>query len=471
MNARIVSRYFLPLIMLLFVLGCAKKESTVVISVGDQKMDVATFVRQFQMSSNYKNLSQFSAKDLKHFANEFLVDNLLFQAEGYARGYDQDSSIIMQIEQEKKRILTRGNGLLYQKIIPGKFPVTEEEIQNFYNHLDKKIKLAYILVKSKKLADSLYTVLQKGGNFSQLAYKFSMDTRTARKGGQVRNYMPWGFMGLALDSIAFKMEPGQISKPIKTIVGYHIIKLLDKKDRKREPLQNVRESIEQRIQRIKLDDFVQEYISGLYEKYNLHYDESLIPKILGIYSDKAGLPVLIDSKLKKSQLDKIFITFTGGKWTVQNFISVYNTTPRALRHRLKYKEDVVDFIYKAVSQDLMYEEAKRLGLDKKHEFIREAELAKNTIILQHLKDLLVYKRIEVKDAEVAAYYQANRKKFGNKSLNNARPQIIDQLRRGKIYKKSHEEANKLREKFAVEYNEKGLKKAAAELNKLKNSKS
>ena len=287
MNARAVTRYLLAFIMLLLILGCEKKESLVVLNVGNQKMDVATFIQQFQMSSDYKNFSRFSAKDLKHFANKFLVDNLLFQAEGYARGYDQDSSIIRQIEQEKKRILTRGNGLLYQKIIPDKFPVTEKEIQDFYNHLDNKIRFAYILVKSKKLADSLYTVLQKGGDFSQLAFKFSLDTRTARKGGELRNYMSWGFMGLALDSIVFKMEPGQISKPIKTIVGYHIVKLLDKKDRKREPLDSVRKSIEQRIQRIKLDDFVQNYIAGLYKKYNLQYNASLIPEILNIYSDKA----------------------------------------------------------------------------------------------------------------------------------------------------------------------------------------
>ena len=104
-------------------------------------------------------------------------------------------------------------------------------------------------------------------------------------------------MGLALDSVAFKMGPGQISKPIKPIIGYHIIKLLDKKERKRQPFNDVKESIRKKIKTIKLSHFIEKYITRLYKKYHVEYDKSLIANILGIYSDKAGLPVLIESKI------------------------------------------------------------------------------------------------------------------------------------------------------------------------------
>ena len=78
-------------------------------------------------------------------------------------------------------------------------------------------------VKLKSRADSIYTVLKKGGNFAELAKKFSDDKSTAVKGGE----LPWISKGQtvkAFEDAAYSLKVGEISKPVLSEFGYHIIK-------------------------------------------------------------------------------------------------------------------------------------------------------------------------------------------------------------------------------------------------------
>lgn len=77
--------------------------------------------------------------------------------------------------------------------------------------------------KLKSRADSIYTVLKKGGNFAELAKKFSDDKSTAVKGGE----LPWISKGQtvkAFEDAAYSLKVGEISKPVLSEFGYHIIK-------------------------------------------------------------------------------------------------------------------------------------------------------------------------------------------------------------------------------------------------------
>lgn len=95
-----------------------------------------------------------------------------------------------------------------------------------------EIEAAHILLRTadkdkavvKKLADSIHTALKNGADFEALAKKYSEDTRTNFKGGYI------GFFGInkyspAFEDAAFSLRnDGDISKPVETSVGYHIIR-------------------------------------------------------------------------------------------------------------------------------------------------------------------------------------------------------------------------------------------------------
>lgn len=81
-------------------------------------------------------------------------------------------------------------------------------------------------VKAK--ADSLYAVLKAGGDFAALARSYSKDVNSGMRGGE----LPWIGPGMTLQAFeqaAYALQPGEISEPVLTEVGYHIIKMMERK--------------------------------------------------------------------------------------------------------------------------------------------------------------------------------------------------------------------------------------------------
>jgi len=88
-----------------------------------------------------------------------------------------------------------------------------------------KIRCAHILVEKQSVAYSILERIKKGDSFSKLAEKFSIDS-SRRRGGDL-GYFGRGVMVKEFEKAAFSLNKGQVSQPVKTQFGYHIIKRLD----------------------------------------------------------------------------------------------------------------------------------------------------------------------------------------------------------------------------------------------------
>ncbi len=89
--------------------------------------------------------------------------------------------------------------------------------------------------------DSVYKALQEGADFAELAKKVSEDPQTAVRGG----VLPWIGPNQTLkefEDVAYSLEVGSYSQPFLSTVGYHIVKLMDKKDL--EPFNELKPNIE-----------------------------------------------------------------------------------------------------------------------------------------------------------------------------------------------------------------------------------
>ncbi|MCW1295180.1 MAG: peptidylprolyl isomerase [Candidatus Parvarchaeum sp.] len=88
-----------------------------------------------------------------------------------------------------------------------------------------KIRCAHILVEKQSVANSILERINKGESFSKLAEQFSIDS-SRRRGGDL-GYFGRGVMVKEFEKAAFSLNKGQVSQPVKTQFGYHIIKRLD----------------------------------------------------------------------------------------------------------------------------------------------------------------------------------------------------------------------------------------------------
>lgn len=113
--------------------------------------------------------------------------------------------------------------------------ITEEEVKKYYEDnadmfIKDEVKARHILVKDRLLADELVGRIKNGEDFIELAKKYSEDT-TKENGGDL-GYFPRGMMVPEFEDVAFSLEIGEVSEPVETVFGYHIILVEDKRQEK-----------------------------------------------------------------------------------------------------------------------------------------------------------------------------------------------------------------------------------------------
>lgn len=134
----------------------------------------------------------------------------------------------------------------------------EREAQTIYNNTkerigpDGMINPQHILIRvgqnddeavkqaALQRADSIYDALKNGGSFESLAQSLSQDPGSATRGGDI-GWIQHGQTLPAFDEAAFALKDGEVSKPVLTEVGYHLIKLKGRKQL--EPYDSLRADI------------------------------------------------------------------------------------------------------------------------------------------------------------------------------------------------------------------------------------
>ncbi|HDR7924213.1 foldase protein prsA 1 [Bacillus cereus] len=104
--------------------------------------------------------------------------------------------------------------------------ITDKELKDNYK---PEIKASHILVKDEATAKKVKEELGQGKSFEELAKQYSEDTGSKEKGGDLGFFGP-GKMVKEFEEAAYKMKKDEVSEPVKSQFGYHIIKVTDIKE-------------------------------------------------------------------------------------------------------------------------------------------------------------------------------------------------------------------------------------------------
>ncbi|MEG6575086.1 MAG: peptidylprolyl isomerase [Caldibacillus debilis] len=143
--------------------------------------------------------------------------------------------------------------LLQQKAAFDGVKVTDEELRQQYNMETKTVTARHILVKDEKTAKEVLEKLKGGEKFEDLAKNYSTDTATKDKGGDLGELNP-DELERAFAVAAFQLNENQISEPVKTTYGYHIIqatKVETKKDVK--SFDEMKDELTEKVKNAKVD--------------------------------------------------------------------------------------------------------------------------------------------------------------------------------------------------------------------------
>jgi parvulin-like peptidyl-prolyl isomerase len=150
--------------------------------------------------------------------------------------------------------------------------VTDKQVEDYYNKNKQQYsqpqsrEVRHILVKTKAKADDLYDQLKAGADFSELAKKHSEDTGSKANGGKLT--ISKGQTVAPFDQTAFLLKKNDISRPVKTEFGYHVIQPIgDVKEAKVTPLKDVKDSIRQQLAQTKKNEAMTKWVDELKEDY------------------------------------------------------------------------------------------------------------------------------------------------------------------------------------------------------------
>ncbi len=180
---------------------------------------------------------------------ENLIDRELMSQAAVKQGLDKQDETLRQLDMARQAVLVNA----YATDYINKHPVMEDAIKQEYEDLEqqtggKEYKASHILTVEESEAKSIAAQLENGGDFAQLTRQHSMDPGSRDKGGE----LDWGtlvnFVQPLADALA-TLYKGQVSAPVKSDFGWHIIKLDEVRDFKFPPYLEIKASLIQSLQR------------------------------------------------------------------------------------------------------------------------------------------------------------------------------------------------------------------------------
>jgi peptidyl-prolyl cis-trans isomerase C len=201
------------------------------------------------------SLAQMDPATKKENVLSFLIDMKIVSKEA-------EDKKIADRDDFKTRLAFARNRLLMDNLlaVEGKAATTDENMKKVYEDAAKQITgeqevhARHILVETEDQAKKVAEDLKKGADFAELAKKESKDPG-ASDGGDL-GFFTKDQMVPEFSAVAFALEPGKISDPVKTQFGWHIIKVEEKRTRKAPDFEQVKPQIETYVVRKAQADYV-----------------------------------------------------------------------------------------------------------------------------------------------------------------------------------------------------------------------
>lgn len=229
------------------------------------QQDVYTFLRGLdpQVATQFQ-----SPEGVRKLINE-LVNQEVMYLDAVENAFDQEENFKSELERVKVNVLKQ---YAISKLLSG-ISATDEEITKYYNdHKEQfqkpeSVKASHILVDEIEKAQKIRNEINEGLSFEEAAGKYS--TCPSKQAGGDLGEFEKGKMVPEFEEVAFNMEEGKLSEPVKTQFGYHLIKVQYRKAANMRTLEEVKEQVTQRVVALKQQESYLRKTEELKNKYEV----------------------------------------------------------------------------------------------------------------------------------------------------------------------------------------------------------
>ncbi len=338
---------------------------------------------------------------------------------------------------------------LYEDMIINKV-VTEEDVVEEYKTGSTEIKASHILLKTtpetqeaiKEKIDVIYKQLTEDKvDFAELAIEKSEDIGSGKKGGDL-GWFGKNKMVKPFEIAAFRLKKEEVSKPVKTKFGYHIIKLTGKRNNKmsktfEESKKEIKDNLF-RARRAEATKAVDDYLTSISMKYGVKIDTVnitfFIEKYKTIEKEKADKFKAFTEEENK----KALATYKTKVIDLGSTLKKIMMAPPGREPKISTIDDVVKVFQGNYIQELLAEDIVSLNYANDKDLTAQVkDLLKPDYKKQLEEELVVSKLQEPTEMDIQRYYEENKegklkgKATETPSLKKVEKRIIRILKRSK----------------------------------------
>ncbi len=400
----------------LLISGCSKSESKVAAKVGDRQIyvqDIDDILNRFGV--------RFDSADEELAEKRQLLDTMINQnlliLGAYEHNLEGQEEVLRVVDGEKDKFLL---DVLFEREIMSKATPSEAEIKDWYTRMGDEIKASHILVDSEATAQEVLQKLKSGSNFEELAVQYSTDPGAKRNQGDL-GWFTWGAMVDNFQEAAFRMKAGEISAPVKTDYGYHIIKVVDRRAVERRPTyaeskEQIRNLIIERRKRTLMLDYTNE----LRKKFPVTIEKPtcdfVLNKLKFLYPDTIGTRPRWRNNIDIAQLDKeekdlVLGRYTGGQLTLGEYLTNLRRVPPNRQPDFDKYDSLSEMVFQMSFMNILIQEAKSEGLENSAEYKDKLSKFKELAMADVMRTDTIPAGAEINEGELQQYYDANPQDF------------------------------------------------------------
>ena len=216
------------------------------------------------------------------FLHRLVDEEVLYQA-ALKAGHDQDPEVVRALEAVKRRAVIQA---FYAEDVEAKTVVPDESVEAYYEEHGEqfqrrgRVKFRHILVSTQAEADAARSRVLGGEDFASVAREVSTDSATRSAGGLMASVKqgdgaPDAGMDAAFIERVREWKAGEVTDPLRSDRGWHVVRIEEKVDEGVKPLEEVREQIVKSLLPEKTREHYEEVLAGLKESYGVSVNEDV----------------------------------------------------------------------------------------------------------------------------------------------------------------------------------------------------
>ena len=355
---------------------------------------------------------------------QLLVEKYMFYQEAQRRGFHKDRSVMRIVNWFREEELRK---VLFEEEIGEELKISEQELQDAFAKENMQLHVRHLFARTENEITEFTQALNDGIPWENIARVTFRDSILAATGGDL-GWLGYGQMEPAFEDTAYSLKIGQISKPVLSKYGYHLIQVLDVRKKVfagESELNASKNHLENMLFRKKSQALSKKYIKEFMDEKNVTLDPNtfnlLVEKIRDYVIDARSTDQNIDVAIRDAELDtlslglenyldEVLITFSGGNWTVAEFLQKFYDLPSnrrpSLASPIKFHRD----LGKMIRDDLLAQEAKERGLEKNQKVREETKYWQNEFSFSKLWQT-IEDTISVSEEAAESYFEKHKARY------------------------------------------------------------